>query len=299
MQKNVLKANLLLLLAAWVWGFAFVAQKVGSEYVGAFTFNGIRFALGSLTLLPVLLYFNKKARKEEDYVKPQSPIKGGLIAGCVIFIANTFQQVGMSYTSAGNAAFITAMYIVLVPVIGIILKHKINLSSWAGIAFAVAGLYFITIKAGFTAINYGDILQIFCALFFAMHIVLIDHLVKRVDGLQLSLVQFMTCSALSLICAFAFEKVTLSGLMQAALPILYGGVCSVGIAYTLQVVGQKNAKASHAALIMSLEAVFGALGGLIILNENLGARGYLGCALMLAGILISQYPNLRKMKEAA
>lgn len=299
MQKNVLKANLLLLLAAWVWGFAFVAQKVGSEYVGAFTFNGIRFALGSLTLLPVLLYFNTKARREPDYVKPGSPIKGGLVAGVIIFIANTFQQVGMSYTSAGNAAFITAMYIVLVPIIGIMLKHKISLSNWAGVAFAVAGLYFITIKGGFTEINYGDILQVFCALFFAAHIVLIDHLVKRVDGLQLSLVQFMTCSALSLICAFAFENVTLIGVMQGALPILYGGVCSVGIAYTLQVVGQKNAKASHAALIMSLEAVFGAIGGLLILNENLGGRGYLGCALMLAGILISQYPNIKKMKQAA
>jgi drug/metabolite transporter (DMT)-like permease len=299
MQKNVLKANLLLLFAAWVWGFAFVAQKVGSEYVGAFTFNGIRFALGSMTLLPVLLYFNKKARLDAGSVKPGSPLKGGLIAGLVIFIANTFQQVGMSYTSAGNAAFITAMYIVLVPVIGIILKHKISLSNWAGVAFAVVGLYFITIKGGFTAINYGDILQVCCALFFAMHIVLIDHLVKKVDGLQLSMVQFVTCSVLSLICAFAFENVTLSGVMAASLPILYGGVCSVGIAYTLQVVGQKNAKPSHAALIMSLEAVFGALGGLIILNENLGGRGYLGCALMLAGILISQYPNIRKMKAAA
>ncbi|MBP1743933.1 MAG: transporter protein [Firmicutes bacterium] len=299
MQHKVLKANLLLLFAAWVWGFAFVAQKIGSEYVGAFTFNGIRFALGSLTLVPVFMYFNNKNRNTAEYAKLESPIKGGIAAGLIIFIANTFQQLGMSFTSVGNAAFITAMYIVLVPVLATILKHKISLSNWAGVAFAVIGLYFITVKGGFTAMNYGDILQIFCAVFFAAHIVLIDHLVKKVDGIQLSLVQFVTCSALSLICAVIFEDITLGGIMQGALPILYGGVCSVGIAYTLQVIGQKNAKASHAALILSLEAVFGAFGGLIILHENLGFRGYVGCALMLAGILISQYPNIKKLKAAA
>ena len=299
MQHKVMKANLLLLLAAWIWGFAFVAQKIGSEYVGAFTFNGIRFALGSLTLVPVLIYFNKKNRNNKGYVKLESPIKGGVAAGCVIFIANTFQQVGMSYTTAGNAAFITAMYIVLVPVLGTILKQRISLSNWAGVSFAVIGLYFITVKGGLTAMNYGDILQVICAAFFAIHIVMIGHLVKRIDGIQLSIVQFVTCSVLSLICAVIFEDINLSGIMQGALPILYGGLCSVGIAYTLQVIGQKNAKASHAALIMSLEAVFGALGGLIILNENLGLRGYLGCALMLTGILISQYPNIKKLKTAA
>jgi len=298
MQQKVLKANILLLLAAWVWGFAFVAQKVGSEYVGAFTFNGIRFALGSLTLLPFLMYFSKKTKKNPEHVKLESPLKGGIAAGCILFFANTFQQVGMSYTTAGNAAFITAMYIVLVPIIGIILKHKINISNWVGVAFAVIGLYFITIHNSFI-INYGDFLQIICALFFALHIVLIDNLVKKVDGIQLSVVQFTTCSVISLVCAFVFEDVRLSGIIQGALPILYGGICSVGIAYTLQVIGQKNAKASHAALIMSLEAVFGALGGLIILNENLGYSGYIGCLLMLTGILISQYPNLKKPKAAA
>jgi drug/metabolite transporter (DMT)-like permease len=298
MQQKVLKANILLLLAAWVWGFAFVAQKVGSEYVGAFTFNGIRFALGSLTLLPILMYFNKKNQKNPKDIKLESPLKGGIVAGCILFFANTFQQVGMSYTTAGNAAFITAMYIVLVPIIGIILKHKINFSNWVGVAFAVIGLYFITIQNSFK-INYGDFLQIICAVFFALHIVLIDNLVKRVDGIKLSVVQFTTCSAISLVCAFVFEDVRLSGIMQGALPILYGGICSVGIAYTLQVIGQKNAKASHAALIMSLEAVFGALGGLIILHENLGYRGYIGCVLMLAGILISQYPNIKKLKATA
>lgn len=299
MGHKVLKANLLLLLAAWIWGFAFVAQKIGAEYVGAFTFNGIRFAIGSLTLVPVLLYFNKKNRNDSTHVKLESSLKGGIAAGCVIFFGNTFQQLGMSYTSAGNAAFITAMYIVLVPILGTILKHRISLSNWAGVGLAVVGLYFITIKGGITAINYGDFLQIVCAFFFALHIVLIDHLVKKVDGIQLSIVQFMTCSLLSLVCAVLFENMTVSGIMQGALPILYGGICSVGIAYTLQVIGQKNAKASHAALILSLEAVFGAVGGLVILHENLGSRGYQGCALMLAGILISQYPNLKKLKAAA
>ena len=298
MQKKVLKANMLLLLAAWVWGFSFVAQKVGSEYVGAFTFNGIRFALGSLTLVPVLMYFRKKNKKNPEHIKLESPLKGGIAAGCILFFANTLQQVGMSYTTAGNAAFITAMYIVLVPIIGIILKHKINFSNWVGVSFAVLGLYFITIQKSLS-INYGDFLMIICALFFALHIVLIDNLVKRVDGIQLSVVQFTTCSVVSLVCAFVFEDVRVSGIAQGALPILYGGICSVGIAYTLQVIGQKNAKASHAALIMSLEAVFGTFGGLVILNENLGYRGYTGCVLMLTGILISQYPNLKKLKSTA
>lgn len=298
MQAKILKANLLLLLAAGIWGMAFVAQKVGSAYVGAFTFNGIRFALGSLTLLPVLLYFNKKSQASGEYKRYENPLKGGIFAGCLIFFGNTFQQLGMSYTTVGNAAFITAMYIVLVPVLGVILKHKISLSNWAGVGFAVVGLYFLTIKDSLV-INTGDILQIICAFFFASHIVLIDQLVKKIDGLQLSLVQFVTCSALSLICAFLFEDIRLGAIYQAAIPIMYGGFCSVGIAYTLQVIGQKNAKPSHAALIMSLEAVFGALGGLIILNEQLGFRGYIGCALMLAGILITQYPNLRKFAKTA
>jgi len=298
MQTKILKANLLLFLAAGIWGMAFVAQKVGSEYVGAFTFNGIRFALGSLTLLPVLLYFNKKSQTSGEYKSYENPLKGGIFAGCLIFFGNTFQQLGMSYTTVGNAAFITAMYIVLVPVLGVILKHKISLSNWAGVGFAVIGLYFLTIKDSLV-INNGDIMQIICAFFFASHIVLIDHLVKKIDGLQLSLVQFVTCSILSLVCAFIFEDIRLGAIYQAAIPIMYGGFCSVGIAYTLQVIGQKNAKPSHAALIMSLEAVFGALGGLIILNEQLGMRGYTGCALMLAGILITQYPNFRKFAKTA
>lgn len=300
MQQKVLKANLILLLAAGIWGMAFVAQKVGSGYVGAFTFNGIRFALGSITLLPVLFYFSKKSQSEaaNEYFKMESPLKGGILAGTILFFGNTFQQIGMSYTTVGNAAFITAMYIVLVPVLGIFLKHEISFSNWVGIGFAVAGLYFLTIKGSF-AMNSGDILQIICAFFFALHIILIDKLVKKVDGLQLSLVQFMTCSALSLVCAFVFENINIANIYKAAIPILYGGVCSVGIAYTLQVIGQKNAKPSHAALIMSLEAVFGTLGGLIILNEQLGFRGYLGCALMLGGILITQYPNLKNLKKAA
>ncbi|MHC1721291.1 MAG: DMT family transporter [Clostridiaceae bacterium] len=298
MQTKVLKANLILLLAAGIWGLAFVAQKVGSGYVGAFTFNGIRFALGSLTLLPFLLYYNKKSQVSGESSKLESPLKGGIFAGCLIFFGNTFQQIGMSYTTVGNAAFITAMYIVLVPVLSVILKHKINLSNWVGVGFAVLGLYFLTIKDSFV-INNGDVLQIICSFFFAAHIILIGHLVKKIDGLQLSLVQFVTCSLLSMICALIFEDINPGAIYQAAIPIMYGGICSVGIAYTLQVIGQKNAKPSHAALILSLEAVFGTLGGLILLNELMDIRGYLGCALMLAGILITQYPNFKKMSKAA
>lgn len=295
MKEKTLQANLLLLLASLIWGFAFVAQKVGANFLGAFTFNGIRFAIGSLSLIPLIIYFNKKSKSTDMVQTLKSPVKGGIIAGIVIFVGNSLQQIGLSYTTAGKAAFITAMYIVLVPIFSVFLKRKISKGNWLGVMVAIVGLYFLSITESLT-ISFGDFLQIGGAICFATHILLIDHLVKKVDGLKLSFIQFATCSILSIFAGVIFETTTLNAIILAAIPLLYGGVCSVGIAYTLQVIGQKNAKPSHASLILSLESVFAAIGGILILNEVLTARIAAGCTLMLAGILLSQLQNIKKFR---
>lgn len=207
--------------------------------------------------------------------------------GILLFSGSTLQQIGLIYTTAGKASFLTGIYIVLVPIIGVFLKHKIGKSAWIGVVLAVAGLYLLSINENFT-ISFGDLLQIIGALFWAVHILTIDYFTKKLDSLKLSCVQFATCSILSLISAFIFEQITFSGIFSALIPILYGGLLSVGVAYTLQVVAQKNAKPSHAAIILSMESVFGAVGGAVILGETMSTRGYLGCIFILSGILVSQ-----------
>lgn len=292
MKNHELRSNILLLLTAAIWGFAFVAQKVGAMYVGGFTFNGIRFALGSISLIPLLLYFSKKEKAENRVSSITSAIPGGLLAGIVLFLGATFQQIGLAHTTAGKAAFITGLYIVLVPLFGILLKHRVHITVWYGAILAVIGLYLLSVTEGFS-ISKGDFLQLVGSIFWACHILIIDHFTKKEDPLKLSFVQFVTCSSLSIFVALIYEKITIEGLTQALIPILYGGFLSVGIAYTLQVVAQKHAKPSHAALILSMESVFATIGGLLLLNEQMGVRGYAGCALMLAGILLSQLQNIR------
>lgn len=303
MKKQELKSNVLLLITAAIWGFAFVAQRVGAKYVGAFTFNGVRFALGSISLIPLLVYFSKQSKEKEGEgeraVFSAAAVRSGIIAGCVLFLGSSLQQIGLSDTTAGKAAFITGLYIVLVPIFGIFLKHRIHISVWSGAILAVVGLYLLSVTEGFS-IGKGDLLEVIGAVFWATHILLIDHFIKKVDALKLSFIQFATCSVLSMVVALMFEKITLYGLTQALVPILYGGICSVGIAYTLQVVAQKHAKASHAAIILSMESVFASIGGLILLNEIMGFRGYIGCALMLTGMLVSQLQSFgNKQIEAA
>jgi drug/metabolite transporter (DMT)-like permease len=300
MNTQTLKSNLILLLTAIIWGFAFVAQRVGAAYVGPFTFNGVRFGLGSLSLVFLILVINSKPQSREpqdglsDRGSLRTVIPAGLIAGLVLFAGASLQQAGLVYagTTAGKAAFITGLYIVLVPILGVFLKKYISLSNWLGAMVALAGLYFLCIKQGFT-MSYGDLLELLGAFFWAGHILLIDHLTnKKVNALKLACTQYAVCSLLSLAAALGFEAITLSGLREAAIPILYGGILSVGIAYTLQIFGQKHAQPAPAALILSLETVFAALGGAILLHESLGARGVLGCALMFAGMLLSQLQSL-------
>lgn len=293
MKNSEFRASLMLLLAAAIWGFAFVAQRVGARYVGSFTFNGVRFALGFISLVPLMIYFNKKSEenKKQEKVKEGyfniSTIKAGIISGLAIFIASSLQQIGLVDTTAGKAAFITGFYIVLVPFAGIFLKHRIQRNIWIAAGFAITGLYLLSITSDFT-ISKGDLYELIGAFFWAAHILLIDKFTKTIDPLRLSFVQFVVCSILSMVSAVIFEDISMEGIRQAIIPLLYGGIASVGIAYTLQAFGQKYARPSHAAIILSMESVFASIGGLIILKELMGIRGYIGCGLMLTGMLLSQ-----------
>ena len=294
MKSKEIKAVFILLLTAAIWGFAFVAQRAGMEHIGAFTYNGIRFALGSASLLPII-YFSGKNNKDAE-AKPKADlkttIKSGIMAGCILFIAASFQQVGLIYTTAAKAGFITSLYIVLVPILGIFLKQKTYSTTWIGAVTAAVSLYFLSINEDFS-IQLGDLLQLIGAFFWAAHIQVIDRFVKNIDAVKLSSAQFATCSILSLITAFALEDISIGGIYLALIPILFGGIMSVGVAYTLQAVGQRYAKPAHAAIALSMEAVFAAIGGMLILKETMNLRGYFGCALMLAGMLITQTENIK------
>lgn len=300
MQKMKWKAPILLTMAAVIWGFAFVAQRVGIQYIGSFTFTGVRFALGAFTLLPLLIIRNIKDKKNNKDVSIETEgikvgrhadnpavLRAGIIAGFVLFIAAGLQQIGLEDTTAGKAAFITGFYIVLVPALGIFIKQRVGVKTWIAAFLALAGLYLISVEENFT-ISRGDLMVFICSFFFAVHILLINRFTQKADALKISFVQYLTCSALSLISALLLEEIQLSAITKAAIPILYGGIFSVGIAYTLQAVGQKYAKASHAAIIMSLESVFALIGGMLILKETLDWRGYAGCLLTLSGVLLSQ-----------
>jgi len=302
MNKHNLKYNLLLLIAAVIWGFAFIAQRVGIKYIGTFTFNGIRFALGGLSLIPLILFLDYKSKSkaltDKDIKNSNKRVlyPAGLLAGLCLFIAATLQQIGLVETTAGKAAFITGLYIVLVPILGMFLKHKTGILNWIGAVTAVAGLYFLSVNEHFT-LSRGDLFELIGAFFWAVHILLIDYYSPKVNALKLSCMQFFVCSILSLITAVFLEKIILACIIQASIPILYGGLLSVGVAYTLQVIGQKNADPTHAALILSLEAVFAALGGFILLNERLSTMGLIGCILMFLGMIISQIQSLGILKK--
>ncbi len=287
MKKQTTLSNIILLFTAAIWGFAFVAQRVGAQHLGPFAFNGVRFALGGLSLLPLILFIGAKAGLRKLPGEFKRTIPAGIICGLVLFTAATLQQIGMAHTTAGKAAFITSLYIVIVPFLGVFLKHTINMNTWIGAGISVIGLYLLSVNEQFS-VSPGDIFQLIGAFFWAMHILVIGHFVKTFDGLKLSVIQIFTCSILSLAAAMFFEGIPVQGLQQALIPILYGGLASVGIAYTLQIIGQKHSRESHAAIILSMENVFAALGGFLILGESLGLRGGIGCSLMFAGLILSQ-----------
>lgn len=287
--EKTFRADALLLFTAMTWGFAFVAQRKGMEFVGPFTFNAIRFMLGGASLIP-LWYYQKRRNRQNARIKAVDKkflIKGGLLAGAAIFLGSSFQQIGLVYTTAGKAGFITGLYVIFVPIIGLFWRQRTGTGIWLGALLAVAGLYFLSIHENFS-IALGDLLVLVCAFFFAVHVLVVGWLTHKLPSIPLAIMQFLVCSLLSFIAALWVEEFIWKDILDAAIPILYGGLFSVGIAYTLQVVAQKNAPSSHAAVILSLESVFAVLGGWMLLSETLSARGLLGCGLMLTGMIFSQ-----------
>jgi drug/metabolite transporter (DMT)-like permease len=294
MKSVTAKSDALLLTTAIIWGFAFVAQRVGMDYVGPFTFNGIRFAIGSLSLLP-LVAMSREQRNATNEILPPPGLKtillGGGALGLALFLGASLQQIGLVYTTAGKAGFITGLYVIIVPLLGLIWRQQPRLGTWVGAFLAAIGLYFLSVTEKFS-MEFGDLLVLISAFFWAAHVLIIGWLSPRINPIKLAFSQYVACSILSLITASVIEDITLRSIFQATVPILYGGLLSVGVAYTLQVVAQRDAHAAHAAILLSLESVFAAIGGWLILDEIISARGLFGCGLMLAGMLLSQLGGL-------
>ncbi len=301
-KKTSLKGIVFLVVTAVVWGFAFVAQTAGSEYVGTFLFNGIRFCLGAMSLIPVIALFEKGAN---DPGMRKTTLIAGLVCGAVMFAASTLQQYGVElYNKAGyadgsgRAGFLTALYMVIVPLIGLFMKKRPGIFTWGGIVLATLGLFFISVSEGFT-ISPEDLVVILCAVLFAVHIVVIDRFGDAMYSLRFSMIQFIVCGLLSFagwgitLAAGAVQE-TFADIRAALLPILYGGFMSVGVAYTCQVLGQKNAEPAFSSIILSTESMFSAIGGALILGERMTARGYIGCALIFAGVLLTQVRGKKK-----
>ena len=259
------------------------------DHVSPFAFNGVRFLLGSISLLPLILYYHRKSQRLDDNgPKIKNSHWLGFFTGTILFIAASLQQIGLIYTTAGKAAFITCLYIILVPIAGLFLGNYVTVNVWLGSLLAVIGLYFLCIEKNFT-IAYGDSLELIGAFFWTAHILLIDRFARKTDTLKLAFFQFLACSLFSLGTALLIESISLDGIRQAAIPILYSGVFSVGVAYTLQIVGQKHSPPAYAAIILSMETVFAALGGYLILGEQLSSQELLGCTFMLGGMVLSQW----------
>lgn len=285
-MKTKIKSTFLLFLTAIIWGFAFVAQRVGAEFVGAFTFNGIRFLLGGCSLIPVILIFEREKFDKSKFIKTLIP---GVLAGVILFIASTLQQYGVEITqSAGKAGFLTGLYIVLVPLIRFVMGKKTSILTFFGAIFALVGLFFLCMTGDEISFGIGDIVLIIGAFFWAGHILVVDKFVNDISPLKFSMMQFFICGVLSITCAFILEDIEFSAIKSAGIPILYGGLMSVGVAYTCQILGQKNSDPTFASIVFSTESVFSAIGGAIILNEIMSHRGYLGCVLIFIGIILSQ-----------
>lgn len=286
-------AQLFLWMTAAIWGFAFVAQSVGMESIGPNTFNAIRFLLATLSLLPLLLIFKPKPSQYDRKLW-----LGGLAAGSCLFLGFTCQQIGLQYTTAGNAGFITSMYIVFVPMLGLMLGHKTEKHTWIGMGLALIGLYSLTVGPNLS-INKGDAIELLGTLFWTGHVLLIGYLSRYVSALPLSIVQFFVATILASITAFTLEAPTLEGIKIAWWPLVYAGVASSGIAFTLQTLGQKNVSPSISALILSSEAVFAVLGGWLFMEEVLSTRALVGCGFIMTGMIISQWPRKTVTAEIA
>ena len=301
---NKTKNTFLLLLTAFIWGVAFVAQSVGMDYVGPLTFNASRFIIGAIFLIPCIAFLDKLKEKENQAACKNIPaapqnkkvlITGGICCGIAIAAASTLQQYGIAYTTVGKAGFITALYIVIVPILGIFLKRKPRLIIWFSVLLALVGLYFLCMTDSLS-FSKGDTLVLLCAFVFSLHIMIIDHFSPMVDGVRMSCIQFAVAGVLCGIPALIFEHPTFSSLISAWAPILYAGILSCGVAYTLQIVAQKNYDPTVASILLSLESVFSVLAGWVILHQALSPREIFGCVLVFIAIILVQLPT-PKTKE--
>lgn len=310
-----IRNSLLLLLTAAIWGVAFAAQSVGMDYVGPFTFNCVRSLIGGLVLIPCIWFLGrlegkierKKTIHGERKKEQKELLIGGILCGLLLCLASNFQQQGIMYTSVGKAGFITACYIIIVPLLGIFLHKRCGLNVWLGVFFALMGLYFLCIKGNVDTIEAdrlvswlpvgkGEVLLMICALLFSLHILVIDYFTMRVDGVKMSCIQFFVCGILSGVGMFLAEEPRVADILTAWQPILYAGVMSCGVAYTLQIVGQKGINPTVASLILSLESVISVLAGMLLLSQRLSQWEILGCVLMFVAIILAQLPRREKGK---
>ncbi len=298
MKRKKMISNCMLLITAFIWGSSFVAQSKGLDYVGPFTFNTVKNIIGGFFLIPIIMVIDKIKMKnqladqqfKEEKIMNKTLIIGGILCGIALYAGCSLQQFGLLYTTAGKSGFITALYIVIVPLLGIFFKNRITLKVWISVVVAIFGFYLLCITENFN-INKGDIITLVCALFFSIHILLIDYFSPRVDGVRMSCIQFFVCGIISFFSMIIFEEPSISSILSAWLPLAYAGFLSCGVAYTLQVIAQKDTEPVIASLIMSLEAVFAALSGWLILHEVLSVQEFIGCILVFVAIVITQLPS--------
>ncbi|MCM1145295.1 MAG: DMT family transporter [Blautia sp.] len=316
MNKFILRQSCLLFLTALIWGVAFVAQSAGMDYVEPFTFNAVRSILGGIVLIPCiafLTYWKKKRAAgavtavdvgsaqngQRDTIKEPSQKKllymGGIVCGILLCVASNFQQVGIQYTTVGKAGFITALYIIIVPILGIFLHRRAGAKVWCGVFFALCGLYLLCMQSELR-LEKGDALVLVCAVTFSFHIMVVDYFSPKVDGVKMACIQFFVCGILSAVGMFLFEKPDITQILAAWLPILYAGVMSCGVAYTLQIVAQEGMNPTVASLILSMESVVSVLAGWVILGETLSRRELMGCLLMMVAIILAQLPDKKRKK---
>ena len=302
-MRGQARSNLLLLMTAIIWGSAFIAQSKGADVIGPFTFNTVRYALAVVALLPVIYIFSRK-RNSENTVDQDIPrangtktlIIGGIATGIALFTASSLQQYAMAFTTAAKAGFITTLYVILVPIVGIFLKKKIRPIIWFCALLAVIGLYLLSIKPGTFSISRGDFFVLLCALAFTGHILIIDYFSPKTDGVKLSCIQFAVVSIASFVAMMMTETFVLSEVLDAIILLLYTGVLSSSVGYTCQIIAQKKADPVISSLILSLESVFAAIFGALILHESMSGREITGCAIMFVAIIIAQLPEKKNRR---
>ena len=290
-----MKNNILLVLTALIWGCAFVAQSVGMDYVGPFTFNTARFLIGAIVLLPVIWFMDRQRKTgAEKGAGQKTLIIGGICCGIALAVASTLQQWGILFTTVGKAGFITAMYIVIVPMLGIFIGKKVRPLIIGCVAIAVVGFYFLCMTESLR-LGLGDFLVLLCAIAFSIHILVIDHFSPKVDGVKMSAIQFLTAAIISAGPTLLWEQPVFTEILQAWQPVLYAGIMSCGVAYTLQIIAQKNADPTVASLLLSLESVFSVPAGWVLLGQGLSVKELFGCVLIFCAIILAQLPEKKKM----